>query len=186
MYVYLHQQIIWYVTMLAQFVSGTLVSDFHSTCTLSAIRSFPKFGKMFSESSTIVMQLPCCPGKQGELSEYCLQNLRNDLMAHSVYRWCCRSIDTCPQPDSIYFTPSLLSRDESAHPDLPSSPSSPKLKPAPPASLDLIWLPDRETHTGSVVWGKGAAEELNVSGLLRGMRILIWKVFPLVIHALYH
>ena len=40
---------------------------------------------MFSDSSTVVMQLPCCPGKQGELSENCLQNLRNDLMADSVH-----------------------------------------------------------------------------------------------------
>ena len=39
---------------------------------------------MISESSTIVMQLPCCQGKQGELSENYLQNLRNDLMAESV------------------------------------------------------------------------------------------------------
>ena len=52
--------------------------------TLSTIRSFPRFCKMFSESSTIVMQLPYCLGKQGELSENCLQNLRNDLMADSV------------------------------------------------------------------------------------------------------
>ena len=39
---------------------------------------------MFSESSTVIMQLPCCPGKEGELSEICLQNLWNDLMAESV------------------------------------------------------------------------------------------------------
>ena len=52
--------------------------------TLSAIRAFPRFCKMFSESSTVVMQRPCCPGKQGELSENCLQNLRNDLMVESV------------------------------------------------------------------------------------------------------
>ena len=37
----------------------------------SAIRSFPRFCKMFSESSTIVMQLPYCLGKQGELSKNC-------------------------------------------------------------------------------------------------------------------
>ena len=37
--------------------------------TLSAIRSFPRFCKMFSESSTVVMQLPCCPGKQGRRLE---------------------------------------------------------------------------------------------------------------------
>ena len=53
--------------------------------TLSAIRLFSWFCKMFSEISTIVMQLPCCPGKQGELSKYYLQNLRNDLMADSVH-----------------------------------------------------------------------------------------------------
>ena len=45
-----------------------------TTCTLSAIRTFPRFCKLFSESSTVVMQLPCCPVKQGEpgeLSENC-------------------------------------------------------------------------------------------------------------------
>ena len=41
------------------------------------------FCKMFSEISTVVIQLACCPGKQGELSENCLQNLPNDLMAES-------------------------------------------------------------------------------------------------------
>ena len=55
-----------------------------SECTMSAIRLFARFCEMFSEISTVVMQLPCCPGKQGELSEKCLQNLRNDLMAKSV------------------------------------------------------------------------------------------------------
>ena len=44
--------------------------------TLSAIRLFPRLGKLFLESSTV--------GKQGELSENCFQNLRNDLMADSV------------------------------------------------------------------------------------------------------
>ena len=39
---------------------------------------------MFSESSTVVMQLPCCPGKQGKVSEICFQNLQNDLMVESV------------------------------------------------------------------------------------------------------
>ena len=29
-----------------------------------------RFCKMFSESSTVVLQLPCCPGKQGELSQF--------------------------------------------------------------------------------------------------------------------
>ena len=32
-------------------------------CTLSAIRSFPRFCKMFSKSSTVVMQLHCYLGK---------------------------------------------------------------------------------------------------------------------------
>ena len=31
--------------------------------------------KMFSGSSTVVLELPCCQGKQWELSENCLQNL---------------------------------------------------------------------------------------------------------------
>ena len=53
-------------------------------CTLSAIRLFPRFCKLFFESSTVVMQPPFCPGKQEELSENCLQNLRNNLMAESV------------------------------------------------------------------------------------------------------
>ena len=60
--------------------------SYTSTCTLSAIRSFPRFCKQFSESSTFVMQLPCCLGKlqvRGTL-ENCLQNLGNELMAGSV------------------------------------------------------------------------------------------------------
>ena len=38
------------------------------------------FCKLFSDNSTgrwVVLQLPCCPNKQGELSENILQNLRN-------------------------------------------------------------------------------------------------------------
>ena len=31
------------------------------------------FCKMFYESSTVALQLPCCPGKQWELAENCLQ-----------------------------------------------------------------------------------------------------------------
>ena len=42
---------------------------------------------MFSESSTVVVQLPYCLGKQGELSENCLHILGNDLMAESVQGW---------------------------------------------------------------------------------------------------
>ena len=55
-----------------------------TTAIYSAIRSFSRFCKQFSEISTVVVQLPCCLGKQGELSENCLQNLGNDLMADSV------------------------------------------------------------------------------------------------------
>ena len=43
---------------------------------------------MFSESSTgrwAVMQLPCCPSKQGELSENILQNLFNNLTPQTVH-----------------------------------------------------------------------------------------------------
>ena len=43
------------------------------------------FANNFFERSTVHMQLFCCLGKQGELSENCLQNLGNDLMADSVY-----------------------------------------------------------------------------------------------------
>ena len=56
-----------------------------SYVTLSAIRSFRRFCKQFSESS------PCIPGKQGssittlELSEKKIQNLGNDLMADIVF-----------------------------------------------------------------------------------------------------
>ena len=52
--------------------------------TLSAIRMFPRFCKMFSESSTVVTQLPCCPGKQVQLSENLLQTLQNDLTVDSA------------------------------------------------------------------------------------------------------
>ena len=34
-----------------------------------------RFCKMFSEGSTVVLQLPSYPGTQGELSGNCLQNL---------------------------------------------------------------------------------------------------------------
>ena len=43
---------------------------------------------MVSESSPgrwAVPQLPCCPSKQGELSENILQNLRNKLPPQTVY-----------------------------------------------------------------------------------------------------
>ena len=57
-------------------------------CTLSAIQSFRRLCKQFSESS------PCLPEQQGgcitvvELSENILQNLGNDLMADSVCHIC--------------------------------------------------------------------------------------------------
>ena len=40
------------------------------------------------------MQLPWCPGKQGELSKNCLHNLRNDLMADSALRLISSSISS--------------------------------------------------------------------------------------------
>ena len=54
------------------------------------------------------MQLPCCPGKQGELSENCLQNLRNDLMAESVFDvvWVTLN-ETSEVPPSTMPTPVL-------------------------------------------------------------------------------
>ena len=70
------------VPLLAHFYLG--IGQVRRSGTLSAIRLFPRFCKMFSESSTVVMQVPCCPGKPGELSENCLPNLQNDLMAGSV------------------------------------------------------------------------------------------------------
>ena len=48
---------------------------------------FRRFCKLFSESSTgrwAIMQLPCCPSKEGELSERILQNLRNKWPPHPV------------------------------------------------------------------------------------------------------
>ena len=48
---------------------------------------FWRFCEMFIESSTgrsAVLQLPCCPSKQRELSENVLQNLRNKLPPHTV------------------------------------------------------------------------------------------------------
>ena len=53
------------------------------------------------------MQVPCSPGKQGELSENCLQNLRNDLMADSVdffSKLCMSSVFY--RKSSINFAPS--------------------------------------------------------------------------------
>ena len=52
------------------------------------IMSWERFCKMFSESSLgrwAVPQLPCCPSKQGELSENILQNLSHDLMNSPVF-----------------------------------------------------------------------------------------------------
>ena len=34
-----------------------------------------RFCKIFSETSTVVLQLPCCSAKQWDLSEYCSHNL---------------------------------------------------------------------------------------------------------------
>ena len=50
-------------------------------------RSWEMFCKMFSESSPgrwAVLQLPCCPSKEGELSENIIQNLSHDLMNNLV------------------------------------------------------------------------------------------------------
>ena len=48
---------------------------------------FRRFCKLFFESSTgrcAILQLPCCPTKQGELLENILQNLRKKWPARSV------------------------------------------------------------------------------------------------------
>ena len=48
---------------------------------------------MFFESSPgcwAVLQLPCCPGNQGELPENILQNLFNKLPPQTVYKFCFR------------------------------------------------------------------------------------------------
>ena len=50
-------------------------------------RRFCKLCKLFSESSTgcwAILQLPCCPTKQGEFLENILQNLRNKWPPHPV------------------------------------------------------------------------------------------------------
>ena len=52
-----------------------------------AATSSERFCKMFSESSPgcwTVLQLHCCPSKQGELSENLLQNLQNKCPSHLV------------------------------------------------------------------------------------------------------
>ena len=65
-------------------IHSQLLGSKRTYYTLSAIRSFRRFCKQFSESS------PCLPGEQGsckttvELSENILQNLGNDLMVDSV------------------------------------------------------------------------------------------------------
>ena len=68
--------------------SNSLVSFFTNTYRYDHLcvrhQVIPQVFEQFSESSTVVMQLPCCLGKQGELSENCLQNLENDLMADSL------------------------------------------------------------------------------------------------------
>ena len=58
-----------------------------------------RFCKMFSESSPgcwPVLQLPCCPSKQGKLSENILQNLRNKWPPHLVL-W--GDVEVRPRPD---------------------------------------------------------------------------------------
>ena len=50
------------------------------------------FCKVFSASSAVDLQLPCCPCKQGELSENCLQSKRPDLSPCIVVLTCGR----CP------------------------------------------------------------------------------------------
>ena len=82
---------------------------------LSTVRhqAQPRLCKMFSESSTVVMQLPCCPGKQGELSGNGLQKLRNDLMAESVLASSSilihlRNKDTRNKTNRLLSVPSIL------------------------------------------------------------------------------
>ena len=70
---------------------------------------FRRFCKLFSESSTgrwAIVQLPCCPSKQGELSENILANLQNKWPPHPVV--CSQKLN---QPDM------LRSREEDAMPD---------------------------------------------------------------------
>ena len=48
---------------------------------------FRRFCKLFSESSTgrwAILQLPCCPSRQGEILEKILQNLRNKWTSRKV------------------------------------------------------------------------------------------------------
>ena len=56
-------------------------------CTVWGGSLFRRFCNMFSESFSgrwAVLQLPCCPRKQGKLSENILQNLRNKLPPQTV------------------------------------------------------------------------------------------------------
>ena len=49
---------------------------------------FRMFCKLFSESSTgrwVILQLPCCPSKKGELLEHILQNLPKKWPPHLVH-----------------------------------------------------------------------------------------------------
>ena len=52
----------------------TLHQELHF-CTRKGYYLDKRFCKMFLKCSTFVLQLPSCPGKQGELCEKCLQNL---------------------------------------------------------------------------------------------------------------
>ena len=69
-------------------IEHNLATELSTHCTGWGGHLFRRFCKQISGSSPgryAVLQLPCGPSKQGELSENLLQNLRNNWPPHPVY-----------------------------------------------------------------------------------------------------
>ena len=61
--------------------------NFYHCITNWPIRLSRRFCKQFSESSTVVLQLPCFLSRHGELTWNCLQNLIDNHMGQFVVSW---------------------------------------------------------------------------------------------------
>ena len=76
------------------------------------IRSWERFCLLFSESSPgrwAVLQRPCCPSKQGELSENILQNLSHDLMNNPVVERSDENFVSCLECFDLFLSKNMKS-----------------------------------------------------------------------------
>ena len=67
----------------------------HHTCTRLGCYLKKTFCYLFSEGSTVILQLSFCPGKQRKLSENCLQNLfpkEQPFLVTRLHNVVCQSI----------------------------------------------------------------------------------------------